>query len=221
MKKRIALLLIAACLLTTLFSCSSGSRCKHEWAHQELSVYVFEMGDCENPYVYYVSCSKCGLRGNETFTATGNRSHSWVNGEANASTLHTPANCMQPAKYKKVCRVCGALSDTETFSVGSALGHDWEEIPSAETLVGEPNCEHGYVYKSTCKHEGCTATPPTFTLGSPVEHADTHAKDDDGICAEHGADCELCDDVCDVCGKALKDYEGVDTDNKTDIDNIS
>ena len=220
MKKKIALLLIAACLLSTLFSCSSGSHCKHEWAHQELSVYIYSMGDCETPYLYYESCSKCGLRGSEIFEGSAARAHSWFNGEANADTLHTPATCTQPAKYKKECRVCGALSDNETFSVGSALGHKWVEIASPETFVAAPDCTHGASYKCTCMN-GCASTPPIFYLGSTVDHTDTHDKDEDGLCVEHGADCDICDDVCDVCGRALKDYEGIDTDNKTDMDKIS
>ena len=216
MKKLILTVLVISLVLSSFVACKKD--CKHEYGKVESAVYICVKGDCETPYVYYESCIKCGLRGTATFTSTAMRGHDWVLTSVSDETLVAPATCTSAALHKKTCRICGALSsESEAGRYGSALGHDWQEIPSEETLIGEPDCTHGYEYSSTCSH-GCGVKGPSFYLGAKAPHADTHEKNDDGICVENGVECNVCDDMCDGCGMALKDYEGVDTENKTDPD---
>lgn len=169
--------------------------CAHEWVRETSDTYLKTPSDCQRAAEWYSHCTLCGAKG-ITFTDGVIGDHSFAK-TAEEKYLHTAAGCEDSAVYYYHCTVCDTLGDT--FTYGYPAGHAWDNLATQQTLVSVADCKHASAYYKSCAVCGLISED-TFTLGSPAAHKDTNG-----------------DEMCDVCLSAMKNYDEIDTDNRTDI----
>ena len=180
--------------------------------------------DCDDPAVYYKSCTCGAISTTETFTygtANGHSPTAWQTGETD---------------HWKVCTVCteeivnsrDAHADNEGDNTCDTCGYDMSpaqpddpehtvhvydrEVIKAEALKSAADCDDPVVYYKSCEC-GEVGTVETFTYGTPNGHTPSGWQNNDD---EHWKYCLICSDVivgtkgyhadnaddnrCDVCG---------------------
>ncbi len=90
--------------------------------------YMAQEATCTHYDLYYYSCVRCGMIGNETFEDTQGSEilpHDEVR-KPDKLHLASAADCLNPAVYYMGCKNCDTLLD-EKFTDGTPLYHSWRD----------------------------------------------------------------------------------------------
>lgn len=142
--------------------------------------YLAEAATCTQQAKYYLLCSACGAKGNETATDTNGAlaAHVYEQEVVHDKYLKTAATHDAPAVYYKSC-TCGDFDSSgtaATFTFGSCTEHVYYmEVADAKYLKSAATCESPAVYYKSCS---CGAfitggTAQTFTYGQLADHSFT------------------------------------------------
>ncbi len=119
-------------------------------AHDEAEEHLKSDATCTEDAVYYLSCSRCGMNGTETFAAENTAlDHDFTVHDKAEEHLKNDATCTADAVYYVSCTRCG-VNGTETFTEeNTATGHSFTDYvynndatydaDGTETAV----CDHG------------------------------------------------------------------------------
>ena len=174
------------------------------------AAYLVSAADCVNEAVYYCSCSRCKLAGEETFkygTALGH-TYGTLIAKVDADCLNDGLD----AHY--ICSVCSVWFDAEKVEttaealVIAKLGHDFTaQVVDAMYFVSSANCVEAAKYYCSCTR--CTlAGTETFEVGSALGHSyGTLVAKVEADCLNDGLDAHY---ICSVCSVWF-DAEKVET----------
>ena len=174
------------------------------------AAYLVSAADCVNEAVYYCSCSRCKLAGEETFkygTALGH-SYGTLIAKVDADCLNDGLD----AHY--ICSACSVWFDAEKVEttaealVIAKLGHDFTaQVVDAMYFVSSANCVEAAKYYCSCTR--CTlAGTETFEVGSALGHSyGTLVAKVEADCLNDGLDAHY---ICSVCSVWF-DAEKVET----------
>ncbi len=159
---------------------------------------------CTEAPVYYYSCARCDVMGNEkTFHAGTPLGHDFTEKVTDDAHLKTAATCTEAAVYYYDCSRCDTHSTKDTYSHGTPLGHDFtEKLVDDAHLKSAATCTEAAVYYYDCSRCDEHSTDKTFTDGTPLGHDFTEKLVDDAhlksaaTCTEAAVyyyDCSRCD----------------------------
>ena len=159
---------------------------------------------CTEAPVYYYSCARCEVMGNEkTFHAGTPLGHDFTEKVTDDAHLKTAATCTEAAVYYYDCSRCDTHSTKDTFTSGEPLGHDFtEKLVDDAHLKSAATCTEAAVYYYDCSRCNEHSTDKTFTDGTPLGHDFTEKLVDDAhlksaaTCTEAAVyyyDCSRCD----------------------------
>ena len=159
---------------------------------------------CTEAPVYYYSCARCEVMGNEkTFHAGTPLGHDFTEEIVDDAHLKTAATCTEAAVYYYDCSRCDTHSTKDTYSHGDPLGHDFtEKLVDDAHLKSAATCTEAAVYYYDCSRCDEHSTDKTFTDGTPLGHDFTEKIVDDAhlksaaTCTEAAVyyyDCSRCD----------------------------
>ena len=159
---------------------------------------------CTEAPVYYYSCARCDVMGNEkTFHAGTPLGHDFTEKVTDDAHLKTAATCTESAVYYYDCSRCDTHSTEDTFTSGEPLGHDFtEKVVDAAHLKSAATCTEAAVYYYDCSRCDEHSTADTYSYGEPLGHDFTEKLVDDAhlksaaTCTEAAVyyyDCSRCD----------------------------
>ncbi|MDD6054078.1 MAG: hypothetical protein PUB81_01880 [Clostridiales bacterium] len=174
------------------------------------AAYLVSAADCVNVAVYYCSCSRCKLAGEETFeygTALGH-TYGTLIAKVDADCLNDGLD----AHY--ICSVCSVWFDAEKVEttaealVITKLGHDFTaQVVDAMYFVSAANCVDAAKYYCSCTRCSLAGTE-TFEVGSALGHSyGTLVAKVEADCLNDGLDAHY---ICSVCSVWF-DAEKVET----------
>ena len=160
---------------------------------------------CTEAPVYYYSCARCDVMGNEkTFHAGTPLGHDFTEKVTDDAHLKTAATCTEAAVYYYDCSRCDTHSTKDTFTSGDPLGHDFtEKLVDDAHLKSAATCTESAVYYYDCSRCDTHSTDKTFESGNPLGHDFTEKLVDDAhlksaaTCTEAAVyyyDCSRCDE---------------------------
>ena len=159
---------------------------------------------CTEAAVYYYSCARCDVMGNEkTFHAGTPLGHDFTEEIVDDAHLKSAATCTEAAVYYYDCSRCDTHSTEDTYSHGTPLGHDFtEKVTDAAHLKSAATCTEAAVYYYDCSRCDTHSTEDTYSHGDPLGHDFTEKLVDDAhlksaaTCTEAAVyyyDCSRCD----------------------------
>ena len=159
---------------------------------------------CTEAPVYYYSCARCEVMGNEkTFHAGTPLGHDFTEKVTDDAHLKTAATCTEAAVYYYDCSRCDTHSTKDTFTSGDPLGHDFtEKLVDDAHLKSAATCTEAAVYYYDCSRCDEHSTEDTYSYGDPLGHDFTEKLVDDAhlksaaTCTEAAVyyyDCSRCD----------------------------
>ena len=160
---------------------------------------------CTEAAVYYYSCARCDVMGNEkTFHAGTPLGHDFTEEIVDDAHLKSAATCTEAAVYYYDCSRCDTHSTEDTYSHGTPLGHDFtEKLVDDAHLKSAATCTEAAVYYYDCSRCDTHSTDKTFESGNPLGHS--YTKEDTG--ADHLKSAATCTEdavyykSCERCGK--------------------
>lgn len=159
--------------------------CQHTFVKKEDPAFIKTAGNCKTPTEYYVSCSVCGEKGQETFTGRLMGGHVYTAQVEDPKYLAQEGDCKTGATYYYSCTGCGEKG-TETFVSAVPSGHRFEAKVEQEQYLSDPgDCQTMRTYFFSCT--GC-GEKGELTFASDKKRG-THLYDND------------CDSDCNVCGR--------------------
>ena len=127
--------------------------------------YLKTAADCTHPAVYYMSCSKCGATGTETFENGDALGHAYEEVEGSA----IEATCTEDGK--EADQKCSRCNDLIEGAVVKATGHNFDQEKAEEKyLKTGADCIHPAVYYMSRSKCGEKSTE-TFENGDALGHA--------------------------------------------------
>ena len=183
--------------------------------------YLKSAATCTEAAVYYVSCSKCGEKGTETFVYGEPNGHRffWVTDRA--------ATCSEAGLQHEKCRDCAETRSLDTPIEPTGRHSYTAKSVKAEALKAAASCTAPAVYYYSCSVCGAVenSASHTFTSGSAKGHSfGAWTTDRAATCTAEGAQHRTCadcgyaetrtldktahtdadgNDVCDDCGANL------------------
>ena len=136
---------------------------------------------CTEAPVYYYSCARCDVMGNEkTFHAGTPLGHDFTEEIVDDAHLKTAATCTEAAVYYYDCSRCDTHSTKDTFTSGEPLGHDFtEKLVDDAHLKSAATCTEAAVYYYDCSRCDEHSTEDTYSHGDPLGHDFTEKIADD------------------------------------------
>ena len=133
----------------------------HDFSNKTVtSTYLDSAATCTYPAVYFYKCSRCAVKGTNTYTSGSPLGHNFTSKTTTAAYLRTSATCTTAATYYYKCSRCTA-ADTTYYSYGSSLGHNWGNYYNSPAAT----CTTAGYSKRDCIRCGATEGYATSALG--------------------------------------------------------
>ena len=154
--------------ITTYDECANG----HDFTSQTTtSTYLKSAATCTDKAVYYYKCSRCTVKGTNTYESGSALGHDFTSQTTTSTYLKSAATCTAKAVYYYKCSRC-TVKGTNTYESGSALGHDYQTATTSTNNGVRTNatCTEAATYYQKCSRCTTKDTSKYNSAGSALGH---------------------------------------------------